>query len=55
LSHVVSICPAVRAQGEHNYGAWTTKERSGVPLLWHYCFECGREEWEFDEPEKTAA
>ena len=53
MSHVPA-CPAVRESGNHNWSAWTDKLKAGVPFLWHYCFECDREEWEFEQPEAAA-
>lgn len=55
MSHVPDDCPAVRAQGEHNFCAWTTQAKAGVPMLWRHCFECDREEWEFDQPGEVSA
>lgn len=55
MSHIPNGCPAVRETGQHNFSAWTTEMRTGVPLLWRHCFECPREEWEFEQPEEKAA
>lgn len=55
MSHEQTDCPAVRESGDHNWSAWTDRLKNSVPMLWHFCFECKREEWEFEQPEERIA